>query len=123
MVPRKKRELKDCDVYKVLDWLYVRRDQWSTAGDFVFSKQDILQADLDWLVEHGLLLSQSFDMPDGLKVEKYRISPGGIMERANHRHERCMEYLTFALAVISVLIALGALVVSVFNSLPPCSLF
>ena len=116
------RELKDCDVYKVLDWLYVRRDQWITAGDFVFSKQDILQSDLDWLVEHGLLLSQSFDMPDGLKVDKYRISPGGILERANFHHGRRMEWFTLSLAVLSVLIALGALVVSVFDSQIPCFL-
>ena len=116
----KMQELKDCDVYKVLDWLYVRRDRWVTAEDFVFSKQDILQVDLNWLVAHGLLLSQYFDMPDGRKVEKYRISPGGIMERANRRHERRMEYLTFSLAVISVLIAFGALCVSVLDFLNHC---
>lgn len=103
------RELKDCDVYKVLDWLYARRDQWVTAGDFVFSKQDILQADLDWLVDHGLLLSQSFDMPDGSKVEKYRISPGGIMERSNRNRD-------FWIEVIPIAISLAALFVSILSA-------
>ena len=103
------QELKDCDVYKVLDWLYVRRDRWVTADDFVFSKQDILQVDLRWLVSHGLLLSQSFDMPDGRKIEKYRISPGGIMERANHKQD-------FWIRVIPIGISLIALFFSILSA-------
>lgn len=110
------QELKDCDVYKVLDWLYARRDHWVTAADFVFSKQDILQSDLNWLVEHGLLLAQFFDMPDGSKVKKYRISPGGIIERAEYHHGRHMEYFTSAVAIISAFIALGTLVIPALNS-------
>jgi len=104
----KMKEIRDCNVYKLLDWLYDRRSQWLTVGTFPFSENNVIQDDLDWLVEHGLLLSKEFVEPDGRLVKKYRISPGGMIERASHKEN-------FWIRVIPIVISLCALTISVLH--------